>query len=322
MNRFLLLSSIPPTGVALLQVTHGKMRALNPIISTLLLVLLMTTPAYLAKKVKQGCAVGRKIHPPGKVVLKDRAHCLALKCYKRGKEFIVKPTLLKNCECASLCSDGRCTPAEPVVPVERVVPCPKCDTAEDFVCGTNDITYTNPCILTASTPPCGPDKASLQYYGACGECPRGCPKVIEPVCGSNGVTYNNTCLLNAATACLNSSITLLSEGICGGERETDCRACPKIARPVCGTDDKTYPNLCMLENVSLCTSVNVYLAHLGFCDNNKIKAQRACLFNGDKYAVGDVIADLPRHCATLTCGVNAKGRPKLTVKSKDQDASV
>ena len=43
------------------------------------------------------------------------------------------------------------------------------------------------------------------------------------------------------------------------------RNCPKILDPVCGSDDKTYPNECVLK-IAICKSQGtISMAHYGPC---------------------------------------------------------
>ncbi|KAK8723645.1 hypothetical protein OTU49_011477 [Cherax quadricarinatus] len=122
------------------------------------------------------------------------------------------------------------------------------------VCGSDGVTYNNPCILKAED--CkrkekGGSGLSIAYEGRCerptvpgqkpsghesevpsvplvdttvtpttaSSCPEQCVRVYTPVCGSDGLTYNNPCLLEIAN-CKNkeaggSGVVLVSEGACG-----------------------------------------------------------------------------------------------------------
>lgn len=101
--------------------------------------------------------------------------------------------------------------------------------------------------------------------GACGNkksfkpCPKKCPLKDRPVCGTDNKTYKNGCLLAAAKCSLpkkdRSSLRLQYNGPCGAPstpkpcpRWEDCKV---VDKPVCGSDGKTYPNICRLR-VAMC----------------------------------------------------------------------
>jgi Kazal-type serine protease inhibitor-like protein len=108
--------------------------------------------------------------------------------------------------------------------------------------------------------------------GTCVAVPKNCPKEGPRICGCDGVTYPNECEL------LKAGVREAKKGACGAteQRKTcksnaDCtqpnnfcefktgtcgttgsgrctlepQICPQIFDPVCGCDDKTYPNDCI-----------------------------------------------------------------------------
>ena len=49
-------------------------------------------------------------------------------------------------------------------------------------------------------------------------------------------------------------------------KEPKCpQACPRIYRPVCGSDGKTYPNECVLKVNACVNEENITVVHEGFC---------------------------------------------------------
>ncbi|KAF0700076.1 Aste57867_9395 [Aphanomyces stellatus] len=84
-------------------------------------------------------------------------------------------------------------------------PIPSCLEILNPVCGNNNQTYSNLCLLNQAA--CDDSTLRLNSYGACetSKCVLGCFEILDSVCGSNGVTYDNQCFLEHA-ACLDNSI--------------------------------------------------------------------------------------------------------------------
>ncbi|XP_029769252.1 ovomucoid-like [Terrapene carolina triunguis] len=101
-----------------------------------------------------------------------------------------------------------------------------------------------------------------------------CTPESKPVCGSNGLLYDNKCLLCAA-----ARETRVNIGIRGKQErkpKVDCNRyprakergpffCPKVYKPVCGTNDMTYGNKCLLCSAIWETGINIGMKHKGKC---------------------------------------------------------
>ena len=66
-------------------------------------------------------------------------------------------------------------------------------------------------------------------------------------------------------------ITLCEFGRCvvvDGNATCQCNtACPSIYAPVCGTDNVTYPNLCLMDSTACETKKHVQVQYNGECGN-------------------------------------------------------
>lgn len=126
--------------------------------------------------------------------------------------------------------------------------CP-CEYRFNPVCGSNNITYFNRCLLD-----CNNDIYRNQYPPVLaqneGECRNDeciCQDVSLPVCTLDGQTYPNECELNCENINrMNHKVPILYlafRAACNGY------ACPctDIAAPVCGTDNILYRNKCVLD---------------------------------------------------------------------------
>ncbi|KAJ3204387.1 hypothetical protein HDU67_009548 [Dinochytrium kinnereticum] len=114
-------------------------------------------------------------------------------------------------------STGRCVAplAEPTGPGCGV----RCDTRlVDEVCGSDGVTYKNPCLLLTSS--CGNPSLKAASKGACPVPPTGpgCAvrcntEIVDEVCGTDGLTYKNPCLLLTAS-CGKPDLTQAKKGKC------------------------------------------------------------------------------------------------------------
>ena len=119
------------------------------------------------------------------------------------------------------------------------------------VCGSNDETYSNDCLLeiAACESPEQNITVECRKKCPCKNCPQACPAILKPVCGSNGETYPNACMLENAD-CSNTEQNITVE--C--KKKCPCKNCPQGCltewEPVCGSNGKTYGNDCELERAS------------------------------------------------------------------------
>ena len=151
-----------------------------------------------------------------------------------------------------------------------------CTADWDPVCGSDGKTYSNKCTMQAAACPKNLD-ITVAYEGECTEVPEkrqvDCDKpcitrIFKPVCGSNGVTYNTLCDLEKAACKSEEEITMVSEGRCRQTTIGD-KNCPEFCteqyEPVCGSNGKTYSNLCKLNSEACQTRVSLRMAYRGEC---------------------------------------------------------
>lgn len=131
------------------------------------------------------------------------------------------------------------------------------------VCGTDDITYPNPCNFECAQ--AKERSLEIQSDGPCEERPNpefseecNCTFDYKPVCGTDDVTYSNECELGCAQA-EKRSLKIKSEGACEDLESVTVDAeekvaislahckCPLYFLPVCGTNEVTYSNKCFLK---------------------------------------------------------------------------
>ncbi|XP_029140150.1 serine protease inhibitor Kazal-type 12 [Protobothrops mucrosquamatus] len=101
-----------------------------------------------------------------------------------------------------------------------------------------------------------------------------CPKIYDPVCGTDGKTYSNKCEL-CSKILSGSKIDMAHEGKC-----VDCSKypqpskgtaadCPQDHMPVCGTDGRTYPHICVLCARIRTTGRKIGIRHEGECSQKE-----------------------------------------------------
>lgn len=188
---------------------------------------------------------------------------------------------------------GEC--GKPKVKKSRMCPLEsQCDSQNDPICGSDKKTYKNTClfIVAKCQAKLNNKKLTMKKRGACGTrtsikpCPKKCSSKERPVCGSDKKTYKNGCFLALAKCGLpkkvRGSLRLEYNGPCGAPatpkpcpRWEDCKI---IDKPVCGTDGKTYPNVCRLR-VAMCHARRnkhrpIKLRHRSACKTRKGKKEK------------------------------------------------
>ncbi|NXC00004.1 IOV7 protein, partial [Orthonyx spaldingii] len=176
------------------------------------------------------------------------------------------------------------------------------------VCGTDGNTYSNDCGICLYN---AEHSASVEkeHDGECAPKPivvdcskysRGvvdghvmvvCPRIFEPVCGSDGFTYPSDCGICAYNAEHDTNITKIHDGSCKESVAVDCSRyrtqtakdgkvfvpCTRDLNPVCGTDNNTYDNECLICAHNVEKGTHVGKKHGGQC------REKAAELNCDQY---------------------------------------
>ncbi|CAN0089022.1 follistatin-A-like isoform X1 [Lampetra fluviatilis] len=165
------------------------------------------------------------------------------------------------------------------------------------------VQYNGSCRKTCEGVPCpaGMECVLDQLNGAhcvrCGQSPCGATAISSssggPLCGRNGVTYASACHLRRATCAQGRSIGVAHYGHCAGPptcrdgsaceagkrcvrdprtgAAARCLQCNAICRaserraPVCGSDNTTYQDRCVLRAAACSDGLFIEVKHLGRC---------------------------------------------------------
>lgn len=157
------------------------------------------------------------------------------------------------------------------------------------VCASDMVTYSNDCQFQCQKK--HNPALERRFYGECqknekleisneisnidsGRQKCLCTLEFSPICGSDGRTYTNQCDFNCKRE-INKQLKIEYMGGCKKSLESlealqlvNC-ICNFIYSPVCGTDNKTYSNKCML-NCAKNRASNLKIKHQGRCDGTFI----------------------------------------------------
>ncbi|XP_050729540.1 agrin-like isoform X13 [Eriocheir sinensis] len=237
-------------------------------------------------------------------------------------------------------SEGACGAAteapQPPSTTEKATCSQQCTRIFLPVCGSDGVTYNNPCLLEIAdceNKAAGGPGVSVTAEGACDQaggedntvagsggdttqvgattpCSQQCTRIFLPVCGSDGVTYNNLCLLEIADcenkAAGGAGVTVAAEGACGAATEAP--------QPQSTTEKPTCSQQCTRIFLPVCgsdgvTYNNLCLLKIVDCENKaaggpgvSVTAEGACdQAGGEDNTVAGSGGDTTQVGATTPC---------------------
>ena len=95
-------------------------------------------------------------------------------------------------------------------------------------------------------------------------CEQECPKEKKHVCGSDNQIYRNECLMKQQNCGKHVYIVPMKQCLSRFHYKDCARFCTETYDPVCASDNRTYSNMCNLENAK-CKNASLSLKYYGTC---------------------------------------------------------
>ncbi|NWR72130.1 IOV7 protein, partial [Centropus unirufus] len=141
-----------------------------------------------------------------------------------------------------------------------------------------------------------------------------CTRELEPVCGTDGRTYSNECGICLYNKEHRASVRKAHNGECERQYITiDCHrytrsekdghvilGCPRILKPVCGSDSFTYDNECGICAYNAEHHTNISKLHDGECKQDSIDCSKFTTVTTED---GTVLVSCPRILSPV-CGTD------------------